>query len=219
MRSACQGTADVLVVMDVGHLTFTLNDLAEVDGPGSVVLCATHLGRLVEPVGWKLVDARGGGELISLEERRLASAMAEEEAAETSNGSVGVEGESDPADRMPPMRPVAAVHPLQAARIAREADRVSRQDASVTADAPDSEETPLLARAFLGVNRHPSATRNSEDPSNENSEDPFGEHHWDQRDLLEEGEFEPAVDDDLEDSILVHQDHGEQLTFGGEPGA
>ena len=43
MRSACLGSAEVLVVMDVAELTFTVYDLDEVDGPGSVVLCATHV--------------------------------------------------------------------------------------------------------------------------------------------------------------------------------
>ena len=56
MRSACLGTAEVLVVMDVAELTFTVHDLAEVDGPGAVVLCATHLERLRAPVGWESVS-------------------------------------------------------------------------------------------------------------------------------------------------------------------
>jgi len=66
MRSACLGMADVLVVMDVKGLTFTVHDLDEVDGPGAVVLCSLHLDRLKAPRGWALVDSRTGGNLIPL---------------------------------------------------------------------------------------------------------------------------------------------------------
>ena len=58
MRSACLGAADALVVMDVRDLTFTVCDLDEVDGPGSVVLCETHLDRLRAPNGWTVADVR-----------------------------------------------------------------------------------------------------------------------------------------------------------------
>jgi len=69
MRSACLGAADALVVMDVRDLTFTVCDLDEVDGPGSVVLCETHLDRLRAPNGWTVADVRTRGNLIPLPER------------------------------------------------------------------------------------------------------------------------------------------------------
>ena len=165
MRSACLGTAEVLVVMDVAELTFTVYDLDEVDGPGAVVLCATHVERLRAPVGWELVDARGVGSVIPLPERPMTVAEA-----------------ADVADEV--LRPVASVHPLTVARAAADVE-------SGTEDpVPDSEETPLLARAFLGVNRHPAATpagspagssgADGEGPAVE--DDPFAGHQWDQSD-------------------------------------
>ena len=61
MRSACTGRAVVLVEMDVKEVSFTIRDLGEVAGPGQVVLCETHVGRLRAPRGWALVDARTVG--------------------------------------------------------------------------------------------------------------------------------------------------------------
>ena len=199
MRSACQGAADVLVVMDVAELTFTLHELAEVDGPGAVVLCSTHLDRLVAPVGWRLVDQRDSGELIPLPERPPTL----DEAVEESK----VRGEL-----VPELRPVAAVHPLEAARAAHEAALAERAAGSAADDGPDSESTPLLARAFSGVGRK--AHRSSDSESCGDTSDPFAEHAWDQSDVLDEREYTPAGEPVSEDSEL-----GEQLTFGRAPGA
>ena len=174
MRSACLGTADALVVMDVRDLTFAVCDLDEVDGPGSVVLCEMHLDRLRAPNGWTLVDVRTRGNLIPLPERPRGS---EESDDQTLRPVADVE----------PIRPVvAAVHPLESA-----SDAATRPEPS---PAPEAAETPLLARAFLGVDRHPAAA----DDRSELKADPFEDHQWDQRDQSED------------------QSDG-QLTFGGEP--
>ena len=180
MRSACLGTADVLVMMDVKELTFTVFDLDEVGGPGAVVLCDVHLDRLKAPKGWALVDERTGGNLIQLPERPITR----EEAADRIVGPV--------AD-VAPIRPVeAAVHPLASARTAR-----SRPE---SAQMPSAAETPMLARAFLGVDRHPAVPSDESDPA----VDPFGDQSWDQRDQRE---------------VLDEQDDDGQFIFGGEPGA
>ncbi len=65
MRSACRGHAVALVSMNVQESSFTVYDLAEVDGPGRVVLCERHLNRLRAPVGWLLYDERTGGDLVA----------------------------------------------------------------------------------------------------------------------------------------------------------
>lgn len=209
MRSACQGAADVLVVMDVAELTFTLHDLAEVDGPGAVVLCVRHMDRLVAPVGWSLVDERGGGELIPLPERPPTLA----EATEESPAAQSVEAPEPAAE----IRPVAAVHPLEAARAAHEAAMAERADEPAPDAGPDAGATPLLARAFRGVEREPveaSVGAASEAPSGSDDRDPFAGHAWDQSDVLDEREYTPAGDASSDDS-----EFGEQLTFGGDPGA
>ena len=112
MRSACLGTAEVLVVMDVAELTFTVHDLAEVDGPGAVVLCATHVERLRAPVGWELIDAQGVGSVIPLPERPMTVVEAADVADEVLRPVADVE----------PIRPNASVHPLMVARVAETAD-------------------------------------------------------------------------------------------------
>ncbi len=211
MRSACQGAADVLVVMDVAELTFTLHDLAEVDGPGAVVLCATHVDRLVAPVGWGLVDERGGGELIPLPERPPTLAEATEE-------SPVVRSVDASEARSPEIRPVAAVHPLEAARVAHEAaqaERAARADGVSESDpvGPDAGATPLLARAFRGVEREP-VEASVGASSGADERDPFAGHAWDQSDVLDEREYTPVGEAPSEDS-----EFGEQLTFGGDPGA
>ena len=207
MRSACQGAADVLVVMDVAELTFTVHDLAEVDGPGAVVLCATHMDRLVAPVGWRLVDERGGAELIRLPERPPTLAEASEESA------VVRPFETPESDRK--LRPVAAVHPLEVARAAHEAaqaERVARMGDAEDAG-PDAAATPLLARAFRGVER--GGDRGGEGGvADDSGRDPFDGHPWDQSDVLDEREYTPVGDGAADES-----EYGEQLTFGGEPGA
>ncbi|MBR11622.1 MAG: hypothetical protein CL442_00540 [Acidimicrobiaceae bacterium] len=205
MRSACQGAADVLVVMDVAELTFTLQDLAEVDGPGAVVLCATHVGRLVAPVGWRLVDERGVGELIQLPERPPTLA----EATEESPAMRSVE-EPEP---VPEIRPVAAVHPLEAARLAHEAAQAERAVQNDDAPGPDARATPMLARAFGGVERE-SVEASVGAASGGDDRDPFAGHAWDQSDVLDEREYTPAGEAPSDDS-----EFGEQLTFGGDPGA
>ncbi len=195
MRSACLGPADVLVVMDVVELTFTIHDLDEVDGPGAVVLCATHIGRLRAPVGWDLVDLRGAGSVILMPERPMTVGEAADMADEVLRPVADVE------PIRPTARPDAAVHPLEAARTAaRTAARSAARSATGVPDVvdeelvPDTAETPLLARAFLGVERHPSAGPD-DIPS-----DPFEGDHWDQSD-------ERASE--LEG----------QLTLGGDPAA
>ncbi len=183
MRSACLGMADVLVAMDVKGLTFTVHDLNEVDGPGAVVLCSLHLDRLKAPRGWTLVDSRTGGNLIPLPKRPMTTDEAIDEVMR-------------PVADVAPLRPVAAaVHPLESARSAR-----SR---SAPAGVPSRSETPLLARAFLGVDPHPTTPRDQ--PSS--VEDPVEEQPWDQDwDQRDPGE------------AMVGQDD-EQLVFGGDPGA
>ena len=186
MRSACLGTAEVLVVMDVAELTFTVHDLDEVDGPGAVVLCATHVERLRAPVGWELVDARGVGSVIPLPERPMTVTEA-----------------ADVADEV--LRPVAAVQPLTVARTGAET-----ADMETGAEDPvlDSEETPLLARAFLGVNRHPAATPAGSSGADDEylvvEDDPFAGHQWDQSD---ERDVEAGSDPEM----------AGQLTFDSDP--
>ena len=183
MRSACLGTAEVIVVMDVAELTFTVHDLDEVDGPGAVVLCATHVERLRAPVGWELVDARGVGSVIPLPERPMTVTEA-----------------ADVADEV--LRPVASVHPLTVARAAADVETGTEDPV------PDSGETPLLARAFLGVNRHPAATpagsSGADDEGPAVEDDPFAGHQWDQSDERDvEAESDPQM--------------AGQLTFGSDP--
>ena len=194
MRSACLGTAEVLVVMDVAELTFTVHDLAEVDGPGAVVLCATHVERLRAPVGWELIDARGVGSVIPLPERPMTVVEAADVADEVLRPVADVE----------PIRPNASVHPLMVARVAETADL----EAGAEDQVPDSEETPLLARAFLGVDRHPAATpagsSGADDEGPTVEDDPFAGHQWDQSDERDvEAESDPQM--------------AGQLTFGSDP--
>ncbi|SVB54756.1 uncharacterized protein METZ01_LOCUS207610 [marine metagenome] len=192
MRSACLGTAEVLVVMDVAELTFTVHDLDEVDGPGAVVLCATHVERLRAPVGWELIDARGTGSVIPLPERPMTVNEAADEVLR-------------PVADVEPIRPDASVHPLTVARVAAETvDMGTGTEDPV----PDSVETPLLARAFLGVNRHPAATpAGSSGAVDEDlivEDDPFAGHQWDQSDERDvETESDPQMTG--------------QLTFGSDP--
>ena len=176
MRSACLGTAEVLVVMDVAGLTFTVHDLDEVDGPGAVVLCATHIGRLWAPVGWDLIDARDTGSVIPLPERPMTMDEAGALADDVLRPVADVE----------PIRPEASVHPLVVAREQVGANRTDEPADPEGSPAPDSEETPLLARAFLGVDRHPAATPGGRVPAADDDfvveEDPFAGHQWDQSD-------------------------------------
>ena len=194
MRSACLGTAEVLVVMDVAELTFTVHDLAEVDGPGAVVLCATHVERLRAPVGWELIDTRGVGSVIPLPERPMTVVEAADVADEVLRPVADVE----------PIRPNASVHPLMVARVAETADL----EAGAEDQVPDSEETPLLARAFLGVDRHPAATpagsSGADDEGPTVEDHPFAGHQWDQSDERDvEAESDPQM--------------AGQLTFGSDP--
>ena len=193
MRSACLGTAEVLVVMDVAELTFTVHDLDEVDGPGAVVLCATHVERLRAPVGWELVDARGVGSVILLPERPMTVAEAADVVDEVLRPVADVE----------PIRPDASVHPLTVARVPAEtADMATGAEDPV----PDSAETPLLARAFLGVDRHPAAmsagSSGADDEGPTVEDDPFAGHQWDQSD---------------EHDVEADPQMAGQLTFGSDP--
>ena len=195
MRSACLGTAEVLVVMDVAELTFTVHDLDEVDGPGAVVLCGTHVERLRAPVGWELVDARGVGSVIPLPERPMTVAEAADVADEVLR----------PVAKVEPIRPEASVHPLTVARTVAE---TAGMETGTEDSVPDSEETPLLARAFLGVNRHPAAVSASSSGADDDGlavqDDPFAGHQWDQSD---ERDVEAESD----------QQMAGQLTFGSDP--
>lgn len=189
MRSACLGTAEVLVVMNVAELTFTIRDLDEVDGPGAVVLCAMHINRLRAPVGWNLLDIRGIGSVIPMPERPLTT----DEAVDLVEEVLG------PIADVEPIRPEVAVHPLELVRTAA--------DAPPTGFVPDTEETPLLARAFLGVHRHPAAG------PTDAPDDPFSGHDWDQSDVFAEPQDQPSLDPPPGDDCVG------QLTFGGEPDA
>ncbi|MDP6481108.1 MAG: DUF3499 family protein [Acidimicrobiales bacterium] len=158
MRSACTGSASVLVEMNVVELSFTIRDLAEVDGPGRVVLCAVHMERMRAPRGWALIDERSDASLLVFPDRPPPE-------------------ESEPARTAQRVRSVdAAVHPLDLAR-------PDRPDVSEPA------EMPLLARAFLGVDRHPSI---SESPAGDRGGAdvvdafPSDDTDWDQRDHLDE---------------------------------
>ncbi len=92
-----------------------------------------------------------------------------------------------------PIRPVeAAVHPLASARTTRQRPEPTQ--------VPSAAETPMLARAFFGVDRHPAVPSDESDPA----VDPFGDQSWDQRDQRE---------------VLDEQDDDGQFIFGGEPGA
>ena len=70
MRSACSGKAVYLVEMDVKGTSFIIRDLDEVEGPGQVVLCEVHVGRLKAPKGWDLIDERNRGNLVQFPEDR-----------------------------------------------------------------------------------------------------------------------------------------------------
>ncbi len=218
MRSACLGPADVLVVMDVSDLTFTIHDLDEVDGPGAVVLCATHIERLRAPVGWDLIDTRGAGSVVPLPERPMTTDEAADVADEVLRPVADVEPirpVSEPASQ-PTARPDASVHPLNAAREAARTRRDASADEPVAELIPDTEETPLLARAFLGVDRHPAATPGGPAGASDEDllmeEDPFAGHQWDQSDERDV-EASPMTSPAPEPGPQM----AGQLTFGGDP--
>ena len=131
MRSACRGHAVALVVINVTDSAFTVRNLAEVDGPGRVVLCEKHLDRLSAPMGWSLCDERTGGDLIAFPGP----------GTQASRSTV-----ADLIEAPTPRPVVAATHPLAAARL----ERAARQDS-------EPEPAPELARSALGVDRHPAA--------------------------------------------------------------
>ena len=152
MRSACVGEAVVLVEMDVKEISFTIRDLDEVAGPGQVVLCEIHVGRLRAPRGWELVDARSGGRVVPFRDR---------------------DGAQRPAKRRHPARSDETVRSITDARHPLDIDR------SEPTDQPAPKVTPLLARAFTGAARHPSTV--SSDGSDAEGIDPFGDESWEQR--------------------------------------
>ena len=131
MRSACRGHAVVLVVINVAEGSFTVRNLAEVDGPGRVVLCEKHLDRLSAPIGWSLLDERTGGDGIAFPGPGVP---------------VPPSTAADLIEAPTPRPVVAAMHPLAVARKERAA-----REASESKPAPE----PELARAALGVDRHP----------------------------------------------------------------
>ena len=128
MRSACNGPAVVLVIMNHSELTFTIRAPGEIDGPGRVVLCETHLGRMKAPIGWTIIDERPGGDVIALR---------------PSSKSEEVEVNPQPITE--------ATHPLRS-----RSTESNEEDSSVKEMKPST--TTLLARACLGVDRLPAAT-------------------------------------------------------------
>ncbi|MEE2768085.1 MAG: DUF3499 family protein [Actinomycetota bacterium] len=152
MRSACVGEAVVLVEMNVKEISFTIRDLDEVAGPGQVVLCQTHVGRLRAPRGWELVDERSVGRLVPFPDR---------------------DGEQRPPRRRHPTRSDETVRSITDARHPLDVDR------SAPTDQPSPKVTPLLARAFTGADRHPSTAL--DDGPEAEVFDPFGDESWDQR--------------------------------------
>ncbi|MBT3246278.1 MAG: DUF3499 family protein [Actinobacteria bacterium] len=180
MRSACTGSASVLVEMNAVELSFTIRDLAEVDGPGRVVLCAVHMDRMRAPRGWALIDERSDASLLVFPDRPppeeseagLGSEDTRQEASVTA-----LQRGNEPGRAPQQVRSVdAAVHPLDLAR--PEKPHVS-----------EPAEMPLLARAFLGVDRHPST---SESPAGDRGDAevvdafPSDDTDWDQREHLDE---------------------------------
>ena len=160
MRSACNGPAVVLVIMNHSELTFTVRDPGEIDGPGRVVLCETHLDRMKAPLGWTIIEERVGGDVVAFE--RPLNRLDKEEA---------------------PLQTITeATHPLRS-RSAESAE----DDSSVEELKPSK--TPLLARAFLGVDRHPASTTGS------SSIDEDSDIEWDQRDLHDEHDEQMSLDD------------------------
>ena len=167
MRSACSGKAVYLVEMDVKGTSFIIRDLDEVEGPGQVVLCEVHVGRLKAPKGWQLIDERNRGNLVQFPEDR------ENRPKRRKRGVLsGLKRESS--DEV--VRPIGeARHPLEA------------EDSSQT---PSPEKTPLLARAFTGLSKHPSLPQ-SESVEGDHETDQqgiFDEEDWDQRDASEVAE-------------------------------
>jgi len=166
MRSACSGKAVYLVEMDVKGTSFTIRDLEEVEGPGQVVLCEVHIGRLKAPKGWQLIDERNRGNLVQFPEdpenrpkrrkRGVLSALKRENSDET-------------------VRPIGqARHPLET-------------EDSGSSKTPSPEKTPMLARAFTGLGKHPSLPQSEsvEEIDEMNEHDAFDEEVWDQRDSSE----------------------------------
>tara|TARA_B100001123_G_scaffold72878_1_gene81951 strand:+ start:6470 stop:7036 length:567 start_codon:yes stop_codon:yes gene_type:complete len=166
MRSACSGKAVYLVEMDVKGTSFTIRDLEEVEGPGQVVLCEVHIGRLKAPKGWQLIDERNRGNLVQFPEdpenrpkrrkRGVLSALKRENSDET-------------------VRPIGqARHPLET-------------EDSGPSKTPSPEKTPMLARAFTGLGKHPSLPQSEsvEEIDEMNEHDAFDEEVWDQRDSSE----------------------------------
>ena len=183
MRPACKGPAVVLVVMDQSQLTFTVRDPAEIDGPGRVVLCETHLGRMRAPKGWTVVDERPGGDVVAFERRSSLPARQ----ADLVGHLV------DPSPEPEPRTIPDAVHPLRGGRPGR--------IVPTPTETPEPTRTPLLARAFLGVERHPAATigSRSDDPMGDLADetaDDLGD--WDQRDPRDEFDDEPLPLDGLD---------------------
>jgi hypothetical protein len=133
MRAACRGHAAALVMINVSESSFTVRNLAEVDGPGRVVLCDKHLDRLSAPLGWSLRDERTGGDLIAFPGP----------GAPTQRSTV-----ADLIEAPNPRPVVAAMHPLAAARQERLARQASEAEQEIDPE-------PVPARSVLGVDRHP----------------------------------------------------------------
>jgi len=169
MRSACTGRAVVLVEMNIKEVSFTIRDLAEVAGPGQVVLCETHVGRLRAPRGWALVDARTVGRLLPF-----------------------------PDSSREPCRPPFSrtVRPGETVRSITDSRHPLDVDRPVPVDRPSASETPLLARAFTGADRHPSTARN--DRPDAEVLDPFGDESWDQRDPHDKDDDDGGRDGQME---------------------
>jgi len=153
-----------LVEMDVKGTSFIIRDLDEVEGPGQVVLCEVHVGRLKAPKGWQLIDERNRGNLVQFPEDR------ENRPKRRKRGVLsGFKRESS--DEV--VRPIGeARHPLEI------------EDSIHT---PSPEKTPLLARAFTGLSKHPSLPQSEPVKGNNETDqqDMFDEEDWDQREALE----------------------------------
>ena len=197
MRPACAGRAAVLVVVDTQELTFTIRDLGELDGPGWMVLCDTHFDRMRAPGGWTLVDERTGGRLLKFPNRTAESPVRRQPAAPRRRETVTPFRElarraAAPAETTVPAGSGGSTEVVRSIRAATHPLGTARPEAP---DVPDPTRMPLLARAFLGVDRHPATSRGGPvaqggesdvDLSADVSADGGYGEDWDQRDHLDE---------------------------------
>ena len=166
MRSACSGRASFLVEMDVKGTSFTIRDLDEIEGPGQVVLCEVHISRLKAPKGWDLIDDRSQGNLVQFPE---VSEERPRRLRRNKRADLKREGFEEV------VTPISdARHPLNSENLETKA-------------APSPEKTPLLARAFSGLSKHPSLPQSKPGDRSGSMTQPdlFEDQDWDQRDSTE----------------------------------